>query len=686
LREEGNELNDRNRSSPPGGISSLSVNYSPLLTACLQALTQGKFTTLLDPSRILAVLELVRYAAERSNEEVIELGVYKGGSAAATAWILRRARLERTVHLCDTFSGMPKTLEWEFHKEFDFADTSLKTVSERLGRFALGFPFLFHAGVFSDTLPGLRDRRFCFAHVDADLYTSVREACEFVYPRMPKGGIILFDDYGAPTCPGAKKAVDEFFADKLEKPSHVSECAYAICMGRERMDFPALISKRTFVPALINAAYRVPARRIQRQTRAGLERIVSPRITKLLLGPVLHRRHRGDGLSPSVREAKNILVVRQDNLGDLILMSPFLRELRRSNPGAWITLVVDSRFLNLVELCPYVNEVLGADFPYCGRALIPTLVIRALRFSKAQLWQRRFDLALLPRWDADLHHSSFIAYFSRASHRVGYSEKVHPLKQQVNRGFDSLLTRPVDERVLKHEVQRNLDFLRDAGGAVTDESLELWLSDEDRSTVRTALDSRGLRSGDLLVGLVPGGIFLRRLWPIDRFVELGRLLEREFGARIVIVGGSEDREIALRLQDAIAGTTNFAGELTLRQSGALLEQMQLVIANDTGPMHLAAAAGACVVEISCHPGSGDPNHANSPVRFRPWAEETVVVQPAQPMEPCGSGCEQYEAHCILGVFTEAVAEAAVSLLKSRLSKKLSQPYERYQTAKNTSVG
>jgi ADP-heptose:LPS heptosyltransferase len=169
-------------------------------------------------------------------------------------------------------------------------------------------------------------------------------------------------------------------------------------------------------------------------------------------------------------------------------------------------------------------------------------------------------------------------------------------------------------------------------------------------------------------------------------VELGRLLEREFGARIVIVGGSEDREIALRLQDAIAGTTNFAGELTLRQSGALLEQMQLVIANDTGPMHLAAAAGACVVEISCHPGSGDPNHANSPVRFRPWAEETVVVQPAQPMEPCGCGCEQYEAHCILGVSTEAVAEAAVSLLKSRLSKKLGQPYERYQTAKNTSAG
>jgi hypothetical protein len=56
------------------------------------------------------------------------------------------------------------------------------------------------------------------------------------------------------------------------------------------------------------------------------------------------------------------------------------------------------------------------------------------------------------------------------------------------------------------------------------------------------------------------------------------------------------------------------------------------------------------------------------------------------MEPCENGCEQYEAHCILGVSAEAVAEAAVSLLKSRLSKKLCQPYERYQTAKNTSAG
>jgi O-methyltransferase len=73
-----------------------------------------------------------------------------------------------------------------------------------------------------ETFAGLEDRRFCFAHIDLDLYQGVKDAVAFVYPRMPRGGLIVFDDYGFASCPGARKAVDEFFADKPERPLALS--------------------------------------------------------------------------------------------------------------------------------------------------------------------------------------------------------------------------------------------------------------------------------------------------------------------------------------------------------------------------------------------------------------------------------------------------------------------------------
>ena len=62
---------------------------------------------------------------------------------------------------------------------------------------------------------------YCFVHVDADIYRSVCDCCAFFYPRLVQGGMMLFDDYGFATCPGVRKAVDEFFADKSHKPLYL---------------------------------------------------------------------------------------------------------------------------------------------------------------------------------------------------------------------------------------------------------------------------------------------------------------------------------------------------------------------------------------------------------------------------------------------------------------------------------
>jgi len=80
-------------------------------------------------------------------------------------------------------------------------------------------PFIeYRKGWVPDTFAGLEDRKFCFAHIDLDLYQGVFDCLSFVYPRLSPGGSIVFDDYGFASCPGARRAVDEFFADKPERP------------------------------------------------------------------------------------------------------------------------------------------------------------------------------------------------------------------------------------------------------------------------------------------------------------------------------------------------------------------------------------------------------------------------------------------------------------------------------------
>lgn len=153
---------------------------------------------------------LVDDAVGRSQGQLAECGVYKGG----TAKILAERVSDRPIHLFDTFAGMPETdpvRDW--HKAGDFADTSVESVRQYLSdhQNVTCVP-----GFVPDTLDVVQDCRFAFVHIDLDIYPAIKSACEFFYSRMASGGIILFDDYGYPSCPGARLAIDEFFADKPE--------------------------------------------------------------------------------------------------------------------------------------------------------------------------------------------------------------------------------------------------------------------------------------------------------------------------------------------------------------------------------------------------------------------------------------------------------------------------------------
>lgn len=393
----------------------------------------------------------------------------------------------------------------------------------------------------------------------------------------------------------------------------------------------------------------------------------SPRITRLF-GEFFFRLTgmRAKHLNTDFSQIKSILVVRLDEIGDVVMTTPFLRELRRLFPNAWISLVVKPQVYNLVELCPYVNEILIYDWN------VPRLFKplqrhwRAFQLARNHLWKRRFDLAILPRWDTDNYHGTFVAYFSGAPLRVGYSVNVNDWKRQSNKGFDLLLTHTLMNDSPKHEVEQNLSIIHFLGGEIKEDSLELWLGEKDEIFAEEFIKIHNIGHEDFLIALGPGAGSPKRQWPPQLFVELGEWLIKRYKAKLLVIGGCKENAIGQMLRNKLGrNVLNMAGMTTLRQAAALLKRCRLFIGNDSGPMHLAAAVGTPVIELSCHPMSSSKNNSvNSPYRFGPWRVRSIILQPERALPPCVEECIVNQPHCILGITIEQVKQAVLKILSS----------------------
>ncbi len=165
--------------------------------------------TLVSIDRCYVICMLLRQSLALDGD-VVECGVYQGGTAAMIARIIGESGTRKKLFLFDTFCGMPETdASRDLHRQGDFADTSAEKVEAFVN--APGIAVI-RKGFIPETFAGLESCRIAFAHIDVDIYKSILDSLEFLWPRLSPGGFIVFDDYGFPTCPGARQAVDDFFA------------------------------------------------------------------------------------------------------------------------------------------------------------------------------------------------------------------------------------------------------------------------------------------------------------------------------------------------------------------------------------------------------------------------------------------------------------------------------------------
>lgn len=347
----------------------------------------------------------------------------------------------------------------------------------------------------------------------------------------------------------------------------------------------------------------------------------------------------------------SILVVRLDEIGDNVLTSGFLRELRKNYPTAYITLIVNPTVKPLVELCPYVNEVIGFAVDY-----IQDLVARfdeIVKLCWSKLWLRRYSIAFLPRWDIDGDRfAAFIAYLSGAKERVGYSVSVNSLRKNYEPYIDKLLTLSLTtpSNVI-HEAARNFYMLKAKNLRVENTSLELWYGKDDYRRMKKIL--LNFADNRKIIAVTVGSKWLHKTYPPEKMLMALKKIKSNDNC-FVFLGGDSEKEygdfLCARLDNA---ALNLIGHTTLRETAAALSLSSMYIGMDTGAKHMAAALHLPVIEINCAAGNLKITETSIVDRCAPWQTASIMVRPKKPLPPCDTnnhnlgGCDQIgKMHCI----------------------------------------
>ena len=182
--------------------------------------------------------------------DVAECGVYRGGSLLTMGLYLKQNNIGKKLFGFDSFEGFPEAVQVdvtlggasdEQKRVGGFGDTNYARLCERIADFDLADTIQLRKGFFDETLAQAHSVRFCFVHLDVDIYSSYKTCMEFFYPRLAEGGVILFDEYNDPPWPGCNKAIDEFLADKPERPIAIQAnnfIKYYVRKERDKMARP----------------------------------------------------------------------------------------------------------------------------------------------------------------------------------------------------------------------------------------------------------------------------------------------------------------------------------------------------------------------------------------------------------------------------------------------------------------
>jgi lipopolysaccharide heptosyltransferase II len=342
-----------------------------------------------------------------------------------------------------------------------------------------------------------------------------------------------------------------------------------------------------------------------------------------------------------------VLCVRLDTVGDVLMTTPAMRALKKN--GSHVTLLTSPAGATVGEMIPEVDEVIVYEAPWMKAT--PTRTDSA---SDAEIIARlaagSYDAAVIfTVYSQNPLPTAFLCHLAGIPRRLAHCRE-NPYQ---------LLTDWVPEKepelLLRHEVRRQLDLVAAVGHRPGDERLSLEPPEDGRQLVAELLKSEDITDAPWAV-LHPGATAPSRRYRPAAFARVAHgLLER--GWRLAVTGAAEERPLADQIRSGLAVEAgsrllDLTGRLDLGALAALLERAPLLISNNTGPVHMAAAVGTPVVDLYA---LTNPQHT-------PWAVPNRVLSYDVPCKYCyKSVCPLGHNDCLQRIEPEDVVRAALEL-------------------------
>jgi lipopolysaccharide heptosyltransferase II len=350
-------------------------------------------------------------------------------------------------------------------------------------------------------------------------------------------------------------------------------------------------------------------------------------------------------------EARRVLCVRLDALGDLLMTTPAIRALASARDDRRISVLASPAGVAAAALVPEIDEAIVYDAPWM-KATAPRASSAPDLAMVDRLRAGRFDAAVIfTVYSQNPLPSAMLCYLAGIPLRLAHC---HENPYQL---LTDWLPDPEPGRSVRHEVRRQLELVAAVGAAASDERLSVRVPPAARERARARLHALGIGDPSEWLLVHVGASAASRRYDPERFAIAARRLVETTGRTIVLSGTHEERPLVDAVRDQIGPRAHsIAGMVDLAEMAALVADAPLLISNNSAPVHLAAAAGTPVVVLYA---LTNPQHT-------PWRVASRVLYRDVPCKYCyKSICPEGHGACLNSIEPDDIVHAALALLSGR---------------------
>lgn len=329
-------------------------------------------------------------------------------------------------------------------------------------------------------------------------------------------------------------------------------------------------------------------------------------------------------------------------MGDILLLTPLLRELRARFPNARIDMIIAKRFAEIIRYNPYLSNVIELDTKTNAFG-----IVRKSREIRTNLTNEQYDVVL----DEQVNLRSFLLRFGlgKKTYKLDKFRKQKLELVRLKKGHGKQII-PITERYRQTATPLGI---RDHG-----EGLEFWLPEETDLGYYLPAKRTTIITPPKRLAIAPGARHFTKRWLPERFADTARLIHERFNTEIVLLGGKDDNEICEKVRRAIPfPITDASGATSLYDTARVLDSCDGLICNDSGIMHLSAARRVPVVAIF---GSTVQEFG-----FAPYRVPNRIVETELDCRPCThigrAECPKGHFNCMNVITAEEVAMQVLSI-------------------------